>query len=442
MAKRLSLKSGLSSLLFWSIIAAAFIGPGTVTTAAKSGAAFQLDLLWALVFSILATILLQEAAARITIGSGKSLGALIAQKYGQGSAQWLKWLLFIAVALGCAAYEAGNILGAVSGILLLGNIEKWIIITLIAAFAVSLLWLGKYRQIANFMGIVVALMGATFLYVAFSLDYTTADIARATFFPRWNPDASLLVIGLIGTTIVPYNLFLASGISKGQDLKEMRIGLILAILIGGMISMAILIVGAEITGTFSFETLSMALSTRLGGWAAGIFSYGLFAAGLTSSITAPLAAAATAQSLFGADRASWNNQSLNFRAVWGSILAVGVVFSLTSIQAIPAIIAAQALNGILLPVVAIFLILTMNDSELLPKKYLNGPLINILMLLVLFICSFLGINNLMKAIQRLGLFDETISNTLYSINLALSALILLWVAWNIFVKRKKPISID
>ena len=118
MPKALSFRRGLMSVLFWSVIAAAFVGPGTVTTASKSGATFQLDLLWALVFSLFATILLQEAAARITIASGKSLGEIIALKYTGRNDQKIKWLLFLAVAIGCGAYQAGNMLGALSGIAL------------------------------------------------------------------------------------------------------------------------------------------------------------------------------------------------------------------------------------------------------------------------------------------------------------------------------------
>ena len=122
MSKQLSWSKGLSSILFWSIISAAFIGPGTVTTAAKAGATFKLDLLWALVFSIIATVILQEAAARITIASGKNLGQIIAIKF-KGSAWW-QWFLFLSIAFGCAAYQAGNMLGAISGLILFDAIEK------------------------------------------------------------------------------------------------------------------------------------------------------------------------------------------------------------------------------------------------------------------------------------------------------------------------------
>ena len=67
----------LASILVWSAISAAFIGPGTVTTAARAGAGFGLALLWAVVFSTAACFLLQEASARVTIATGRPLGQVI-----------------------------------------------------------------------------------------------------------------------------------------------------------------------------------------------------------------------------------------------------------------------------------------------------------------------------------------------------------------------------
>ena len=66
--------SKVSSVILWSVISAAFIGPGTVTTAVTAGSVYQLDLMWAVVFATIACILLQEVSARITIASGLSLG--------------------------------------------------------------------------------------------------------------------------------------------------------------------------------------------------------------------------------------------------------------------------------------------------------------------------------------------------------------------------------
>jgi manganese transport protein len=415
MPKRINLRQGLGSLLFWSIISAAFIGPGTVTTAAKAGSAFGLELLWALTFSIIATILLQEAAARITIASGRSLGELIAEKYGASRVRWVKITLFLAVAFGCAAYQAGNLLGAVSGLLLILPQGKVIMLMTIGLLASSLLMAGKIPVDCQFVGNCSSGDGRDVSDRSDQFGCGPARDSGCDVHPQLESRCQFIDYWVDRTTIVPYNLFLASGISQGQNIREMRLGLILAIIIGGLISMGILIAGTQVEGTFSFERLAEALSASLGEWASYFFAFGLFAAGLTSSITAPLAAAVTARSLFGQEGKNWMPRSRNFRLVWGIIILLGLLFSLTNIQPIPAIIAAQAINGVLLPVVAIFLILTVNDKKLLPEAFVNKGWVNILMLLVLLVCCFLGINNVLKALQRMGLWSGLSPNCrLYS----------------------------
>ena len=106
----------LLSILLWSVIAGAFIGPGTVTTAASAGAGFGLNLVWTLVFSTAACFVLQEAAARLTVASGQELGQAMRARTRKGAAGVLLLVLVLgAIVVGCAAYQAGNILGAVVG---------------------------------------------------------------------------------------------------------------------------------------------------------------------------------------------------------------------------------------------------------------------------------------------------------------------------------------
>lgn len=438
MAKVITFKKGLLSVLFWSIISAAFIGPGTVTTAASAGAGFKFALLWALVFSTLATIVLQEAAARVTIASGKNLGEIIAIRYHEGNtAIRIRLFLFFALAFGCAAYQAGNILGSISGLLLFMEIPRWILTIAVAGIAGMLLWIGNFRTIASILGGIVAVMGIAFIYSAWHTDLSQLTW-KHLLFPSIPDGGLVLVLGLIGTTIVPYNLFLASGISQGQSIAEMRWGISLAVLIGGIISIAILLVGTQISGTFSFEALAAAMSNGSGSKAAGIlFGVGLFAAGLSSSITSPLAAAVTAQSLFsGRSTREWGSKSRNFRLVWGIILGIGLIFGLLDFRPIPVIILAQALNGLLLPIIAVFLILTVNDPRLLPVSYRNTSLSNLLMLSIVGITCYLGFNNLWKAlgnIVNLSAFSTTQSTILL---MSLDAIILFAVARSIFLKNK------
>jgi manganese transport protein len=363
----------LGSVLLWSIIAAAFIGPGTVTTAAAAGAQFGYRLLWALLFSTLATLLLQEAAARLTIASGRTLGQAIRARY-RGTAAALPVLLLVlgAVVLGNAAYEAGNILGAAAGAALGIAVPGAAVTLAIGAGAGALLWSGAPRTIARLLSATVAIMGVAFFAAALLLRPDAGAMVSGALLPVIPAGAGLLVLGLVGTTVVPYNLFLGSGLAVGQSLGEIRFGLTVAVLLGGLISGAVLVVGASLEGAFSFAALAAALSERLGPGAGALMAWGLFAAGFSSATTAPLAAAVTARSLLEDGSGRWGERSWRYRSVWGGVLAVGIVFGLAGVRPIPAILLAQALNGVLLPFVAVFLLLAVNDRRLMGVEGLSS----------------------------------------------------------------------
>ncbi|GAB3901852.1 Nramp family divalent metal transporter [Larkinella knui] len=395
MPKSLSFRSGLGSILFWSVISAAFIGPGTVTTCLLAGSRFGLQLLWALSFSTIGTIILQEAAARITIASGLSLGQVVAQSYGTRS-RLIAGLLLSSVIGGCAAYQAGNILGAVSGLSLITAISPTFLTAAIGAVCVFLLWRGSTGLIAQILGTIVFVMGIAFAYVATRSDQSAGAFVGALVRPVLPTDSFVLVIGLIGTTIVPYNLFLASGIGREQSLAEMRWGIGVAILIGGLISMAILVSGTLVTGEFSFRNVADTLANRLGIWSQVLFAFGLFAAGFTSALTAPLAAAVTAQSLMG-----WGSTSWQYRLVWLGVMGIGLIFGLLNARPVPVIIVVQAINGILLPVVTIFLFQAVNSKKLIPDEYRNSWLQNVAMLLVVGVSLLFGGWNVWLAVRNL-----------------------------------------
>lgn len=432
MPKNISFRSGLLSILFWSIISAAFIGPGTVTTCSKSGATYGLALLWALSFSTVATILLQEAAARITIASGKSLGEAISIQYEGMWGAWIKKTLLFAVVFGCAAYQTGNILGAVAGLSLMLNWPLPVLTLLTGICCALLLWTGSTKIIANTMGMIVAAMGIAFAWVALKTPVHALDITKASLLPSFPDGSSLLIIGLIGTTIVPYNLFLASGIGKGQDIKEMRFGIAIAVAIGGLISMAILIAGTMIKGEYSFQAIAQTMVKQSGSWAGFLFGFGLFAAGFSSAITSPFAAAITAQSLSG-NPAIWSVRGNRFRMVWGLVLGTGLLFGLMDIKPIPVIILAQAINGVLLPFVATFLVLAINNRRQISAEYRNSTLANIWILLIVMVTCYLGTYNLSKAILTLPFIGlpEEISAWL---PLIVTPILTIWLGWTIFKK--------
>ncbi|HEX2094138.1 MAG TPA: divalent metal cation transporter [Longimicrobiaceae bacterium] len=388
----------LLQILFWSIIPAAFIGPGTVTTAASAGTRFGYTLLWALVFSTVATVVLQEASARVTVVSGRNLGEAIRDRFGGGVSGWLVLGLVLgAIVLGNAAFEAGNILGASAGAALGTGLSGPLLPLAIGAVAAGVLWIGTPKTVATLLSLTVAVMGIAFLATALLLQPPAGEVLRGSVVPASPAGTGLLVLGLVGTTVVPYNLFLGSGIAAGQKLGEIRFGITVAVVLGGIISMGIVVVGAGVEGEFSYEAVAATLSGRLGAWAGPLFAWGLFAAGLSSAITAPLAAAITARALYGDGSERWSDRGARFRAVWLGVLLVGVAFGVAGVRPIPAIILAQALNGVVLPFAAVFLLLVVNDRVVMGERGINGPVSNTLMAATVAVTLVLGVSGVLRA---------------------------------------------
>ena len=433
------MKTRFLHILFWSILSAAFIGPGTVTTAASAGAGFGYQLIWALIFSTGACYILQEASARIYTVSGINLGEAIQKKYSDSSAgKWIIGLVLLSILIGCAAFEAGNIVGAAAGISLLSDgIPQWLIVTCIGLVAGFLLWKGSVRQIATLLGIVVAIMGFCFLITAFLIPHDLAEIFSEGLTPSIPSGSEILVLGLIGTTVVPYNIFLGSGLKHTQNLKEMKVSMLIAIGLGGFISITILLSGTAISGSFTFEALAEALSDRLGNWAYAFLGIGLFGAGISSTLTASLAASITAQSLLGKPNTNkkWSKNGLRFRSVWLGVLFIGMLFGLLNFQPVPVIILAQALNGIILPVIAVVLFVLINNSTIIKPKYQNKPVYNIITAIVVYLCVLIGLTNLFRAGSR-ALGTESISPVIILLlSIAIFALFMIPIIKNIYRSR-------
>ena len=391
----------LLNILFWSVIAAAFIGPGTVTTAARAGSDFRFALAWALLFSVIACLVLQEASGRITVLTGKELGEAIRLRFGGSPlGRWIPALVAAGLILGCAAYEAGNLLGGVAGMRLVVDASPGLLTVLAGALAALLLATGNTRWIARILGALVAFMGIAFVVTAARLGPDVIELLGGLAIPRIPAGSTLLVLGLVGTTVVPYNLFLGSALARDCDLGEMRWGLAVAVVGGGVISLGVLVVGSALGGGLEYERLAAVLDERLGGGAGASLALGLFAAGFTSAITAPLAAALAARSLFGGEGDErWSPRSARFRAVWMGVMLAGMAFGVADVRPIPVIILAQAFNGLLLPLVAVFLWMTMNDRQLLGNEGVNSVAQNAFMGAVVLVCVGLGLRGLIAAVE-------------------------------------------
>jgi Mn2+/Fe2+ NRAMP family transporter len=411
----------------WSVISAAFIGPGTVTTASRAGSSYGLALVWALLFSVVATYVLQETTARLTMVSGKSFGAWI-DELGWRHTKYIKMGLFVALFIGCAAFQSGNMLGAQEGVKLFGQADPLLLKALIVLISFAVLTVGSPQTIAKILGGLVAIMSVCYIWLALQIQLEENTLSNFKLQPRIPEGAGWLIAGLIGTTVVPYNLFLGSGLAKGTDLKEMRLGLSVAIGLGGLITFAVLMTGTEIPPEFSFRKMYVVFESRGNTTMAYIASGGLVAAGLSSAITCPLAAAIGAGVILSDEFTGMRSGGKGYQTVWMLVLAIGAMFLFFNSKPIPAIITAQAINGILLPVMVFFLLILANDKKLIGNKWKNKLGQNLISGLILFAIVWISVNSLQILF---GVhFDELSQMIINSV-----AAIAVVVAFGVCVKR-------
>ena len=377
------------------LVTAAFIGPGTITTASSAGAGYGLALGWALLLSVIMTLVFQDMSLRL--GLVRRIGVSAALRDALHS-QWLRWpvlaLVVVAIGVGNAAYQTGNLLGAVIGAETLTGLPAPALVIGIAVIASALLASGVYRLIESVLVLLVLVMRLVFIIAMFLKPPSAADVISGLV-PSLPDGATLTVLALIGTTVVPYNLFLYANIvqqrwTKETDLKDAlpaaRTDLAISVGIGGLITFAILATAAvSLSGEVNAASFATQLEPVLGDFAGILVASGLLAAGLTSAITAPLAAG---YAVCGAFQWSTEMTDNRFRAVWIIVMLSGCGFALAQSQPVAAILVAQAANAIILPLIAIALVWLMNQGSL--GEYRNRWLANTAGGLLILVTLFLG----------------------------------------------------
>ena len=373
-----------------------------------------------MVFSTFACLVLQEMSARLGVVAQVGVGESIGKNFNIPLLKPLViGLVLAAVLIGNAAYESGNLSGGVLGAELASqNTElgfwKPVIVLLMAAIAFGLLWTAQYKVIERSLIVLVAGIGGVFLTAAVLVRPDFTQVANGLFSPEIPSHGWLTVVALIGTTVVPYNLFLHASTVKerwatADDVASARLDTAISVIGGGIITAAILIVatpyavnpplssdGSLVAGQpVDLGAVFQASSAKIGGWFSWFLAFGFCIAGLSSAITAPLAAAYVTAELFGwpKELADWR-----FRVIWISVLVSGVSFALFVQKPQELIVFAQVANGLLLPVVAVFLIWVANDEKVL-GRYKNSWPVNILGIAVVLVTFGLGLVGVLKAFK-------------------------------------------
>ncbi len=388
------------------LVAAAFVGPGTITICTIAGVRFGYTLIWAVLLSILATMVLQEMAGRIGVVAQNGLVAVIKREL---KVKWFRnfiiGIVLSAILVGNAAYEGGNIGGATLGLEgIFGQELSFLYPFLIGGSAFFLLWFSSYKTLEKVFVGLVAIMGICFLISAAMTKPSIISIAKGMFLPSLPENSLLTVIALVGTTVVPYNLFLHASLAKEKwksksELKKVRWDTIISIAVGGIVSIAIVITAsaAPIIEVTNVMDIAKGLEPLFGKTAIYFMGIGLLAAGITSAITAPLAAAFVAGSCFG-----WNGgmENKKFKWVWSMVLLLGIISLSFNIKPIQIIQFAQIANGILLPIMAILLLWIVNKKTVM-GNHKNTIVQNVLGFTIVGFSIFLGAKSILKVIESL-----------------------------------------
>lgn len=384
------------------LVTAAFIGPGTVTTCSLAGANFGYALIFALVFATVTTLLLQEMTGRLSLGSGYDLGQSL-REFPQSRASRLVYIILTlcAITFGCAAYEAGNIIGGSLGLEIITGFPQKIWVLVLSLAAGLLLGTRKYKWVERSLIVLVFLMSLSFLLTVIMVKPDITSILKGTV-PSFPQNSFYLVLALVGTTVVPYNLFLHSSAVKQKweskdDLRLVRKDLFLSVSLGGVISAAIVVTSAAafFEKGFAVETgahMAQQLQPLFGPLANFLFGLGFFAAGMSSAVTAPYAAAFASAGVLG-----WKGgqDSKGFRTVWLGVILVGMFVSLLNLKPLSVIVFAQVANGLVLPVASIFLLVVLNNHRKM-GGLANTLRQNILGGIIIVIVTLLGIWNILR----------------------------------------------
>lgn len=359
---------------------------GGITTYSLAGAQYGYGLIWTLIPSFIALVVIQEMNARMGIVTGKGLADLIRENAG------IRITFFIF--LGLLFSGIGNTtteFAGVAGSMEVFGVSKYISVPVVAILVWILAVKGTYK-IAERIFLVFSVSLLTYVISALMGKPDWQAIGTSIVKPKMEmtPNALAMVIGLVGTTIAPWMQFYmqSSVIEKGLKMKNYSY------------TMADIIVGCVITVVVAFfimvacastlhpngivinqaKDAALSLQPFAGKFASQVFAFGLFIASIFSATILPLATAFFVCEAFGFEAGidkKWD-EAREFYILYTGILVVSmVIVLLPDAPLIPISLWSQVINGILLPVVLISMMVLINKKKIM-GNYTNSLGVNII----------------------------------------------------------------
>jgi Mn2+/Fe2+ NRAMP family transporter len=360
---------------------------GGIVTYSSAGSQFGYDLIWVMVLMTVSLAVIQEMVARLGAASGQGLLDLIRERYGVGWAMLSIGIILIANS-GLVISEFVGI-GAAAQLL---GVSKNIAIPIAAALIWYLVSYGTFRWVEKIF-LLMTLVFFAYPVAAVLAKPDWSSVLRGTFIPtiRFEPSYLLLFVGLIGTTITPFmQLFQQSSIVErgvarrhyGPERLDAYFGAIFSNLmsITMMIATAATLYMAGSRELSSAAEAALALEPAVGGAAVTLFSIGLLGASLLAAAVLPIATAYGVSEAFGLPK----GVNLDFRRaplfywLFTLLIVLGAVVALIpGLDVIQWLVFVQVLNGVLLPVILVFILRLTNDRRVVGSMK-NSLLKNIL----------------------------------------------------------------
>ena len=379
-------------LLFFAVIGPGIIAAsadndaGGISTYSFVGSNFGYSLLWVLFLTTFSLAITQEMGARAGLVTGKGLAALIREHFGLKLTVFAMSVMLIAN-IGTISAE---IAGIAAGLELLG-VYKYISVPLGILVIWFVLYKGSFRK-AERLFLIFALFYIVYIISGFLVGADIREVLRASVVPTLRGDAPYLIalIATVGTTITPWGQFFIQSyvVDKGLTVREYvyeKIEVYAGAVLTNIISFFIIITTAEtlFKHGIHIETASeaaLALKPLIGDFAQELFAFGLLAASMLGAFILPVATSYALCEAFGFEGGfdrSWK-EARTFYSIILIVLIIGALpVLIPRVSLIKIMLGSQVLNGILLPIILIYLMRIMNNKRIM-GKYVNSRVTNII----------------------------------------------------------------
>jgi len=397
----------------------AVMGPGIITasvdndangiaTYSVAGAHYGYALLWLLPLIAVCLYMVQEMCARMGIVTGKGLASLIRGSFGFR----ITFFAMIVLIIANLANTVGDFAGVAASLEIFG-ISRYISVPLAGFFAWYLIVKGTYKTVEK-----IFLFGC-FLYITYVISGFMAkpawgialkNIAIPTL--QFKKDFIVLAIAVIGTTIAPWMQFYqqAAVVDKKLKIKDYfyeKVDIIFGTAVTNIVAFFIIVACASTLFIHNIRVdtaadAAVALAPLAGKYASVMFALGLLNAGIFSVCIIPLSTAYAVCEAFGWEQGvdRTYKQAPEFIGIYTGMIVIGGVLILwPQAPLVKIMILSQAVNGMLLPVIMIFMMLLINDARVM-GKYVNTKLYNwiawiitgalVLLSIILVVVSFTG----------------------------------------------------